>query len=128
MEASHETLTDGISRNIIAEIVGSDNPEQVVSVTSSACKTSAVLLVLQLGIGMSFDATNVATKCNVGARSPLFVQFSLKGPYSVYVYVGQVVMFGGHIDSWDVGVGAMDDGGGVMITRQVGDVLCLGKY
>ena len=31
-------------------------------------------------------------------------------------------MFGGHIDSWDVGVGAMDDGGGVMITRQVRSV------
>ena len=87
MEASHETLTDGISRNIIAEIVGSDNPEQVVSVTSSACKTSAVLLVLQLGIGMSFDATNVATKCNVGARSPLFIQFSLKVPYNICVCV-----------------------------------------
>ena len=37
-------------------------------------------------------------------------------------------MFGGHIDSWDVGVGAMDDGGGVMITRQVGDVIGLATY
>ena len=41
--------------------------------------------------------------------------------------MSKVVMFGGHIDSWDVGVGAMDDGGGVMITRQVGDVICLGN-
>lgn len=32
----------------------------------------------------------------------------------------QVVIFGGHIDSWDVGVGAMDDGGGVVISWQVG--------
>ena len=31
----------------------------------------------------------------------------------------KIVMFGGHIDSWDVGVGAMDDGGGMMVTRQV---------
>ena len=31
----------------------------------------------------------------------------------------KIVMFGGHIDSWDVGVGAMDDGGGIMVTRQV---------
>ena len=28
---------------------------------------------------------------------------------------GEVVVFGGHIDSWDVGQGAMDDGGGVVV-------------
>jgi carboxypeptidase Q len=27
----------------------------------------------------------------------------------------EVVVFGGHIDSWDVGTGAMDDGGGVVV-------------
>jgi carboxypeptidase Q len=27
----------------------------------------------------------------------------------------EFVVFGGHIDSWDVGVGAMDDGGGVVV-------------
>ena len=28
----------------------------------------------------------------------------------------EVVVFGGHIDSWDVGVGAMDDGGGALVS------------
>lgn len=31
----------------------------------------------------------------------------------------KVVIFGGHIDTWDVGTGSMDDGGGVMIAWQV---------
>jgi len=34
--------------------------------------------------------------------------------------MSQVVIFGGHIDSWDVGTGSMDDGAGVMIAWEVG--------
>jgi carboxypeptidase Q len=35
----------------------------------------------------------------------------------------QVVIFGGHLDSWDVGTGSMDDGGGVMIAWQALSVI-----
>lgn len=31
----------------------------------------------------------------------------------------KVIILGGHIDSWDVGTGSMDDGAGVMIAWQV---------
>ena len=40
--------------------------------------------------------------------------------FLISLYYNQVVIFGGHIDSWDVGYGVMDDGGGVAITWQVG--------
>jgi carboxypeptidase Q len=53
LKMSAQTLPDAPSRNIVAEIVGSEKPDEV-------------------------------------------------------------VILGGHIDSWDVGVGAMDDGGGVV--------------
>jgi carboxypeptidase Q len=35
----------------------------------------------------------------------------------------EVVVFGGHIDSWDVGRGAMDDGGGVIVAWEAVRVL-----
>jgi len=53
LKMSAQTLPDAPSRNIVAEVVGSEKPDEV-------------------------------------------------------------VVLGGHIDSWDVGVGAMDDGGGVV--------------
>lgn len=31
----------------------------------------------------------------------------------------EVVLFGGHIDSWDITDGAIDDGGGAMITWEL---------
>ena len=39
----------------------------------------------------------------------------LNGP----IYLLQVVVFGGHIDSWDVGTGAMDDMAEVIMSWQV---------
>ena len=38
--------------------------------------------------------------------------------FSTVLYF-QVVIIGAHSDSWDIGVGAVDDGGGVMITWEV---------
>lgn len=35
----------------------------------------------------------------------------------------EIVLIGGHLDSWDLGTGAIDDGAGVAITMAVGDLL-----
>ncbi|GAB6023193.1 hypothetical protein CHUAL_008015 [Chamberlinius hualienensis] len=45
--------------------------------------------------------------------------------YSGTTYPKEVVIVSGHIDSWDVGQGAMDDGGGVFISVTVPYVLGL---
>lgn len=41
----------------------------------------------------------------------------------------QVVLLSGHLDSWDVGQGAMDDGGGAMISWEALSLIKdLGRY
>ncbi len=35
----------------------------------------------------------------------------------------EIVVIGGHIDSWDVGTGAHDDGGGIMMAYQTLNLL-----
>ena len=50
----------------------------------------------------------------LGYASSFNIIAEIKG----YQYPEEMVTFGGHFDSWDVGEGAMDDGGGVAITWQ----------
>lgn len=47
----------------------------------------------------------------------------------IRVFSPQVVLLSGHLDSWDVGQGAMDDGGGVAISWEALSLIKdLGKY
>lgn len=48
---------------------------------------------------------------------------------SICLFIFQVVLLSGHLDSWDVGQGAMDDGGGVAISWEALSLIKdLGKY
>jgi carboxypeptidase Q len=58
----------------------------------------------------------ITVKLTMGAQMLPDVQSrNLVGELKGHERPGEVVVIGGHIDSWDVGSGAMDDGGGVVI-------------
>jgi carboxypeptidase Q len=50
---------------------------------------------------------------------PDTVSYNVVGEIPGSEFPHQVVIIGAHLDSWDVGTGSMDDGGGVMIAWQV---------
>jgi carboxypeptidase Q len=49
---------------------------------------------------------------------PMVASRNLVAEIAGSVYPEQIVMFGGHVDSWDVGQGAQDDGAGFMLSFQ----------
>ncbi|XP_071381535.1 carboxypeptidase Q-like [Centroberyx affinis] len=59
----------------------------------------------------------VVVKLTMGAKTlPDADSFNTVAEIAGWEHPEQVVLLSGHLDSWDVGQGAMDDGGGVMIS------------
>uniref|UniRef100_A0A3B5K5S6 Carboxypeptidase Q n=1 Tax=Takifugu rubripes TaxID=31033 RepID=A0A3B5K5S6_TAKRU len=59
----------------------------------------------------------IVVKLTMGARTlPDVDSFNTVAEIKGWQHPEQVVLLSGHLDSWDVGQGAMDDGGGAMIS------------
>uniref|UniRef100_G1NHR0 Carboxypeptidase Q n=1 Tax=Meleagris gallopavo TaxID=9103 RepID=G1NHR0_MELGA len=66
---------------------------------------------------MSFRGTKIVVYLKMGARTyPDSASFNTVAEIVGSKYPEQIVLVSGHLDSWDVGQGAMDDGGGAFIS------------
>jgi len=51
-----------------------------------------------------------------GNNIPQALSYNVMGEVTGSQYPNEVIVVGGHVDSWDVGEGAMDDGGGLFVS------------
>ncbi|OXB79880.1 UNVERIFIED_CONTAM: hypothetical protein H355_000910 [Colinus virginianus] len=66
---------------------------------------------------MSSRGTKIVVFLKMGARTyPDSISFNTLAEIVGSKYPEQIVLVSGHLDSWDVGQGAMDDGGGAFIS------------
>ncbi|XP_019406415.1 PREDICTED: carboxypeptidase Q isoform X2 [Crocodylus porosus] len=66
---------------------------------------------------ISSQGTKIIVKLKMGAKTyPDAYSFNTVAEIVGSKYPDQVVLVSGHLDSWDVGQGAMDDGGGAFIS------------
>ena len=69
---------------------------------------------------MSLRGEKIIVKLTMGCKTlPPMTSRNILAEIRGSTHPEQVVLFGGHIDSWDVGKGAMDDGGGAFVSWQV---------
>lgn len=64
---------------------------------------------IELSLTMGASGCTVATGCNTISSSNVIAE--LTGTE----FPDEIIVIGGHIDSWDVGQGAIDDGGGAIV-------------
>ncbi|NXT21326.1 CBPQ Carboxypeptidase, partial [Syrrhaptes paradoxus] len=69
---------------------------------------------------MSLRGTRIVVHLKMGAKTyPDSLSFNTVAEIVGSKYPDQIVLVSGHLDSWDVGQGAMDDGGGAFISWEV---------
>ncbi|XP_041843770.1 carboxypeptidase Q-like [Melanotaenia boesemani] len=66
---------------------------------------------------MAQRGQKIVVRLTMGAKTlPDVDSFNTVAEIKGWQYPDQIVLLSGHLDSWDVGQGAMDDGGGAMIS------------
>ena len=67
---------------------------------------------------------NISIKLNIGSESAgEFTSHNVIGEISGTAAADEHIIMGGHLDSWDLGTGAVDDGAGVAITMAAGALI-----
>ncbi|XP_059911182.1 carboxypeptidase Q-like [Gadus macrocephalus] len=78
----------------------------------------------QLMARMAARGQRVVVRLNMGAKTlPDADSFNTVAEIRGWQHPEQVVVLSGHLDSWDVGQGAMDDGGGAIISWEALSVI-----
>lgn len=66
----------------------------------------------------------VTLKLELGAKpGPMYTSYNVIGEITGTEKPGEYVLIGGHLDSWDLGTGAVDDGAGCAITMAAAEFL-----
>lgn len=108
--------TDSSSRNPHTGMMRYDNtPTRIPAAALS--NIDADLLSNMLGRG---KPVRIALRLDARIRKGLYTGANVIGEMTGTRKPNEVVVIGGHLDSWDLGTGAIDDGAGVVITMAAG--------
>ncbi|RXM28457.1 Carboxypeptidase Q [Acipenser ruthenus] len=121
LQMGAKTYPDADSYNTVAEIVGSKFPEQFYTCGGSVCfsiqscsKMPKTIKITPKDPVNEFGKDKFHVDGNV-----LFCTSCSKAvdhTHRLTIVEHMIVLISGHLDSWDVGQGAMDDGGGAFIS------------
>ncbi len=129
-------VTQPMARTQDASGYGADNPPRRSGPSEAAKRGAVAYLVRSLATGESrephtgalnyaADAPKIPAAALSVIDAELLDQMAARGPGTGYTVVGdipgavhpdQMIVVGGHLDSWDPGTGSIDDGAGMAIT------------
>jgi hypothetical protein len=115
MAARNATVSDSLAHGRIAPVrpfkIHCNNLVRVQVVLSLSMEAQNFPPVPSRNIVAEITGSQVICSAHLSRNVPL-------SPPTFLQFPEQIVMFGGHTDSWDVGQGAQDDGAGFMVSYE----------